>query len=326
MSDPSDLDRAASFWDRGHHEGITSWMENPVVRDYVNGRFEGEWPAQWFVRRLNGRRFRRALSVGCGTGSFERLLVQEGVCESVDAFDASIQSLASARAEAQAAGVGSRIRYFGADFNRPALPSAAYDLVVFHQSLHHVERIESLLAAVLKALQPDGILYLDEYVGPSRIDWTRGLLRGATNAHAEVPPDARVHDELLYPIQSDDPSEAIRSSDILGQLRVGFELDELRGYGGNIVAVLYPEVHWDRAPASLLPRLLELDAAAEARRGPYYAVIVARPRTGLARTIALARYAIAPQWRRYRWNRFFRPKALRVKLGIRRRLGLDARW
>jgi SAM-dependent methyltransferase len=326
MEQISNVSRAAAYWGREHQQPCHDWMSDPLIRAYINGHFDGNWPLDWFLKSPHGHRFHRALSIGCGTGSLERVLVQRDACERVDAFDASLQSIATARREAEAAGVGSHIRYFVADFNTPVLPLHTYDAIFFHQSLHHVERLESLLSAVLRTVKPSGLVFLDEYVGPSRIDWTRKLLRDATREHSQVPENFRVNAELLYPIQADDPSEAIRSGEILGQLAAGFQTAEFRGYGGNILALLYPEVRWEQAPEELLRHLVEADAAVAQRRGAYYAVIVARPRKGLSRLFAALWYASRATWLRHRWRRLTRPILLRVKLGVLRRLGYDARW
>ena len=171
----SDLPSATKFWDaevveRRHSE----WMGCLEVRESLHtliGGHEGSWPLDWLEKRLAGRRLPRALSIGCGTGALERDLVRRGISERVDAFDGSVGSLAIARAEAQREGFADRLRYFAADFNEPVLPHGAYDLMLFHHSLHHVGKLEKLLPAVMHALKPDGYLYLDEYVGPSRHYW-----------------------------------------------------------------------------------------------------------------------------------------------------------
>ncbi|HVT02532.1 MAG TPA: hypothetical protein VHL58_04045 [Thermoanaerobaculia bacterium] len=106
----------------------------------------------------------------------------------------------------------------------------------------------------------------------------------------------------------------------------GFQITDFRGYGGNILAVLYPEVRWERAPESLLPKLVEADAETAARNGSYCAVIIARPRRGAGRVVALARYALAAGWFRFRLRIFLKPKLLRVRLGLLRRMGFEAKW
>ena len=146
---------ATGFWDREVvQKQHTSWLLEWWLREYANTLIGGDmpmWPMDWFQRWLGGRTFERALTIGCGTGALERDLVRRNLVQRADAFDASITSLAIASTQAREEGMQSRIRYFAADFNAPALPTAAYDLVLFQESAHHVLRLEKLFHAVLRA-------------------------------------------------------------------------------------------------------------------------------------------------------------------------------
>lgn len=290
---------ASDFWDREVVEHrLVSWLEHPAVRHYTHDLVSGsihQWPFDWFVESLNGRRFARALSVGCGTGHMERHLAQR-ICDRVDAFDASIGSIAVATAEAKKAGLGDRIHYYLADFNEPALPRAHYDLIVFHQSLHHVGKLEKLFSRALAALKADGIVYFDEYIGPSRDEWTDELIAPQRKVFATIA--ARTHRELPYPVEYEDPSEALRSSEILTQLRHGFELEHFRPYGGSLLAMIYPYIIWEQAEAGLAERLIE--AEKQLALPPFYAIGVARPKRGLPRALARLRYFVEPKLRRVR--------------------------
>jgi SAM-dependent methyltransferase len=298
---------ASDFWDREVVEHrLVSWLEHQSVRFYVNELISGsihQWPFDWFVATLDGRRFRRALSVGCGTGHVERHLVRRGVCERVDAFDSSIGSIAIARAEAKSDGVADRIHYYLADFNEPVLPRRHYDLIVFHQSLHHVGKLEKLLSRALAALKPDGLVYLDEYVGPSRYEWTDELIAAQRKVYATIA--ARTSRELEYPVERYDPSEALRSSEILPQLHHGFDVLQYRPYGGALLAPIYPWIDWDRAEPGLAEQLIA--AEKELALPPYYAIALATPKGGLRRLVARLRY-------------FAEPKLRRLRLEVRRRV------
>lgn len=296
----TDIRAASAFWDR---EIVTpthvSWMDDPRIRRSINeliGAGVPLSPGEWFIARLDGRTFERGLSIGCGGGNLERVAVRLGLCKRIDAFDGSVQSLHVARTAAEKEGCADRIRYFASDFNRPVLPRNTYDVVFFNQSLHHVRELETLFRAVVRAMTNDAVLYLDEYIGPSRTDWNDALIAPHRAVFAELPAEVRTTDFLPLPIQADDPSEAIRSSEILEQLGIGFHV-EMRGYGGNLLSVLYPQIDWARAPQGLLPRLTERDHAM-AKSGSYYAVVAATPARGLRRLYALARWLIEPKVKR----------------------------
>jgi SAM-dependent methyltransferase len=294
---------AENFWDREVAAPThTSWMEHPRVREYIvqsiSGSVEGLWPVDWFMRKIGSRRFERGLSVGCGTGPFERDVIRKNLVDRVDAFDGSTNSLRIARDSAKAEGMSSRVRYFAADFNEPFLPRRTYDIVFIHQALHHVAKLEKLLRSVLLSLKRGGVLYLDEYIGPSRSDWNDALIAPQRSFFNQIPDDARRSAELPLPIQEDDPSEAIRSSEIIDQLRIGFDLREFRGYGGNLLSVLYPAVNFERT--SIDKMIEEEQRILGTGEKSFYAVIVATPKRGVSRLLASWRYFTEPKLKRIR--------------------------
>lgn len=299
-----EIPSARTFWDRevvvpSH----TSWMEHPRIREYilrsVSGSDQMLWPIDWFETWLNGRKFDRALSIGCGSGALERDLVRRNLVRRIEGLDGSSNSLRVARAAAAAEGMSKRIGYFAADFNEPVLPRRTFDAVFIHQALHHVAKLEKLLRVVMRALKPDGVLYLDEYIGPSRHDWTEEQLVRHRQLFESLPLEVRRFPRLNPPIQDDDPSEAIRSAEIMTQLRIGFDVLALRPYGGNLLAVLYPYAE----PERIDPRTIErwIDEERDLLRTgapPFYAVVVAEPKQGMAGRIASSRYFVEPKVKR----------------------------
>lgn len=289
-----------NFWDREVVEQThVSWMQHPLVHDYINRSIGGDraqWPVDWFQGWLRGRRFGRALSIGCGAGALERDLLLHGLCDSIDAFDGSLVSLSVAQSAAREAGFGGRIRYFAADFNRPVLPRRTYDAVFFHQSAHHVAHLEKLFSAILGALKPGGILYLDEYVGPSRFDWNEARIAPQQAVYRALPAELRTLETMPLPIQADDHSEAVRSSDIEPQLAVGFRTVARRPYGGNLLSILFPYLHGERLTDAVVAELIERERAMlRAGEGSFYSVIVAKPRRLAGRWLAFAIYWTAPK-------------------------------
>lgn len=290
----------SDFWDREVVEKQhVPWMAIPQVRLYLNrliGSGEALWPIELFERFLKGRTFDRALSIGCGSGALERELVKRGMCREFDAFDGSIVSLLEARREAAGAGFSDRIRYFALDFNRPALPRRRYDIVFFHQSAHHVGKLEKLYRAIMRALKKDGMVYLDEYIGPSRFEWATKpeLLERHQRIFERIPRSLRLVDTLSAPIQADDPTEAIRSSEIESELVVGFDLLGKQPYGGGILSVVLPSLRVDAIDERTLEELIEEDRKAP----PYYTLIAAAPKRGLRGVIARARYWFVPKMKR----------------------------
>ena len=265
-------------------------MADPRCREAINRRISGDhllWPLDAF-RLYIGRRFRRALSLGCGLGNVERAVRQMGLADEIEGVDASEVSLEIARAKAAEAGL-SGITYRLGNLNTLELPRQRYDLVLFHASLHHVRSIEKLLARVDRAIMPGGIVFLEEWVGPSRAEWTVSRLARLRSLYAELPEFWRAHPVLEAPIALDDPSEAIRSSAIVPGVKRLFDVLEERPYGGHLVAVILDQLIHDRVPErareALIERLLALEDAdlAADPSCSFHTLIVARRRRGLAR-------------------------------------------
>jgi SAM-dependent methyltransferase len=295
---------AFQFWDREVQAPIhVSWMGQPTIRAYINHSITGsfhEWPFDWFQKTYPGRTFERALSIGCGTGALERPLIARGICRRVDAFDGSIGSLAVATQEARKQNLEG-IHYFAGDFNDPHLPADRYDIVFFHQSLHHVAKLEKLFRQVRRALKPGGLLYLDEFIGPSRTDWDEELTATYRRLYKLVKPEWRLYEELPAPIQADDPSEAIRSGEIMPELEAGFDVKHFRGYGGNIISVIYPALRTELLPQEFIDEMVAYERqwlAEKRQKYPFYAVIVAEPKAGLRGAVADVRYFTLPKLKR----------------------------
>jgi SAM-dependent methyltransferase len=290
------------FWDREvQHATHHNWLDDPQVRHYANGLIgDGVpmWPMEWF-QQTYPRRFPLGLSVGCGTGPLERDVIRRGICDRIEAFDASVVSLAAARTAAAAEGLQDRIDYRNDDFETVRLPYRRYDIVFFHQSLHHVSRMERLLRQVARSLKPGGLLYLDEFVGPSRTYWNARTVAWHRALYQFIPHESRYTPEMLLPVQWDDWSEAVRSGEILSRVRIGFRVDALRGYGGNVLAVIFPAVIPGTIAPSIVTTLIESERTLLAAGVPsFYALVVAEPKRGIAQALAAARYWIDPKFRR----------------------------
>lgn len=299
------MSKASEFWDRQMAEWtVVSWMASDQVRAYINESIAGDphaWPLDALVAWA-GRTFPRLLSIGCGPGSAERHLLSRGFCERADALDASIGSLAIAMREAEAAGLRGRLQYYAADFNALVLPPATYDFVIVSQALHHVADLEGVYAEILKTLKPGGLLFIDEYVGPSRFEWRESMLREQRAVYDALAADIRAVPRLLLPIQADDPSEAYRSSEILPLLEVGFDVLERRDYGGNLLSVLFPVIDWSKAPAGLVGDLIEKEKALLKHAASFYSLVVAQPSRTVSVDEARRKYRRAARVNRLRFS------------------------
>jgi SAM-dependent methyltransferase len=279
---------ARRFWSS---EGVREaedhyWGAQPLVRRAINRRVTGDpnrWPMEWFAQAYAREPFARGLSVGCGSGLLERDVLAKGICEAMEGIDFSEESLEQARFAAEEGHLSDRLEYRAEDINALKLPRGRYDIVFFHGSLHHVRQIERVLTEVRHSLKPGGLVYLDEYMGPSRSEWTDEEWGFARSAFDSLPADLKNRPNLMIPLPLDDPSESIRSSAIRPAAARLFEVVEERPYGGNILWFVFPCLDMERLRQDSTGALSRLIALEEhlLERGwveSYFRVIVARKR------------------------------------------------
>lgn len=232
--------RAARHWD--HQQSVESiyWTQHPLIAQYVNVLVTGvPWlfPTQGLKAGWAYRPLKQGLSLGCGTGELERDIYRQHICDRMDAYDISPASLATAKRLSREEG-DRNVRFLLGDFNEIVLPRERYDIVFFHGSLHHVSDPDRLLSEVHRSLKPHGLLYVDEYVGPSRDEWTDEHMK-------HVREEFRRTDDALKlrapnpPVVFEDPSEMIRSSRIIPALREKFEILHYKPYWGNLLFPLF---------------------------------------------------------------------------------------
>ena len=158
------------------------------MRRAINRRVTGDpngWPMEWFARRY----VPQPLAAGPlgrlrhGTARARRL--RQGHLRADRGRGLLPEAIAEARRGAEEAGLARRLEYRVEDINAIRLPARRYDIVFFHGSLHHIRNVEHVLEQVRRALKPGGLLFLDEYMGPARSEWTDahwGFARSAFDA------------------------------------------------------------------------------------------------------------------------------------------------
>ena len=282
------------YWDNlDYHEGgrcvESIWMSHPAIREEINRRIsgsKGRWPLEWFAERFDSALpFESAVTIGCGTGALERDLVRKKIASRVTGLDIAPAPIERAREAAEAEGLTDRVSYELAEAHeyldqRPE----AFDAVFFHGSLHHFYRPVEILESSRRALKEKGLVYIDEYVGPSRTEWHPLRMLPANLAYYLLPRAARRPKIVRAPINYDDPTEAVASNEILSAIDRVFERVERRDYGGNLLSVVYPNLRrplGERAAFdAAVRRLVRLENAFLRLPGvtSYSTVVIARKR------------------------------------------------
>src|SRR5262249_55559779 len=133
------------------------------------------------------------------------------------------------------------------DFNRMADDGQRFDVLLGLQSLHHFDHLAEAFKRLAALLEPGGLLVVDEFVGPTRFQWTDAqidaadALLGILPPERRRPPDGRIKQRVVRPSKLsmvlDDPSEAVDSASLMPSLRSVFEIVEERPYGGTVLHI-----------------------------------------------------------------------------------------
>jgi SAM-dependent methyltransferase len=239
-------------WDDGKftaHLELLVWTSSPVVRRYLHELVSGDPNCDWltwveaahFAPRLD-----RALVLGCGSGWLERALAQRGRFRSIVACDFAAETVSRARRAAEEEGFSSSIDYRVVDLENEELPAGPFDAVIANDVLHHITGLEPLYTRIHGALARGGKLVFNEYVGPNRFQYSDAHME-VVNRYLRVLPDRLRWDPIFgrtlrkrervdaKQLVIDDPTEAVRSEDVLPLARKFFRVEKEYAYGGGLL-------------------------------------------------------------------------------------------
>ena len=225
------------------------WQSYVLTQRNINRAISGEPDENWlaFTKR---RFFRRSggigLSLGCGYGILEREALRLKICNRFDAFDISPEAVEVAQRAAEQAGYGDRIAYDARDLNQIELERSRYDSVFAIQTLHHIEALERMLDEIRLSLRPEGLFVVNEYVGPARFQFPddhlplmNNLLSALPQSHLRSRRSGRLKTEVKRPpaeeVYKVDPSESVRSDEIMGLIEERFEIVYRADFGGTLL-------------------------------------------------------------------------------------------
>jgi len=242
-------------WDREGYPN-KNWSAIKLIREEGNRICTGdphkeyfEYVAEKYLRRIEPI---AGLSVGSGKGAFEIAWAEAARFKELLGIDISQKSVERANLSAQRKGKPEVVFICG-DIVEIPIQEEHFDIVFAHASLHHFHRLERVIEKIKRALKPDGLFIVDEYVGPRRMQYTRKQLSIANDFLREIPPRYRqrwnlnslkneVHRNGLLRMILADPSEGIESDKILPLVKRNFKTLELALRGGTILCPLFHDI------------------------------------------------------------------------------------
>lgn len=231
------------------------WQSHPLTQAHIRRGMTGDPNLHWMTflkRRFFATPGAAGLSLGCGEGSTEREAIRLNICEHFTGLDFAPAAISAAQSEAQKAGMSPRIAYQVADLEHLSLTPASYDAIIASHSVHHLQNLEHVAAGLAAALKPNGLLVLNEYVGPSSYQWSDEVVKLMNDLLAIIPKDKRrladgtYRDALPRPtpeaVAAADPTECLRSQEIIPIFAQHFETIYQGDFGGTLLQFLLVDI------------------------------------------------------------------------------------
>ncbi|NET78584.1 class I SAM-dependent methyltransferase [Okeania sp. SIO1F9] len=253
--------KVASYWfdivkknQKSQHLRLR-WWQSPYIVRYINKKITGltlDGLSQGITQRpkeMAGDRypFSCGVSVGCGNGQKEITLVCQGLVSSFQLYEISEVRIEQGRRLAARFGVENKVTFIQGDALEVITEKEVFDFVHWNNSLHHMLDVEVAIKWSYEVLQKGGMFYMDDYVGPNRMQWSDKMLEVASQVRSILPekylanprnpsqllPKTLTRNSIERMIQID-PSEAADSERIIDSIKKSFPQAEITITGGVV--------------------------------------------------------------------------------------------
>jgi SAM-dependent methyltransferase len=256
--------------------GALAFWQSAAARDHIRRRITGDEqtsPASYFAGFLEeGSGIGTGVSLRAGDAKLEIELLRAGACEAMVILDDSEQR--RRHAEDRIPGELRKLVRTEAVDPLDYAPAEPLALVVASSALHRVEDPYAAVSILADWLAPGGMVYVDEYVGPDRFQWSDAqleivnrLLRGLPDelridlAAGDGSVKTRIGRPDLERFTRENPQEAVSGSQTMAALDAHLEPLAVRPYGGAVFHQLFARIMGNFAERPELVRLIfELDS------------------------------------------------------------------
>lgn len=235
----------------------SNWWDIPLVvarwNQMVSGDKNTNFQTYYYTKYLEQIPDLKILSLGSGDCWLELDLAKHPNIKQITCVDIAYNALNQAKEVAREKGY-TNIEFLCEDLYRYEFAQDYYDLVIFNSSLHHFKDIDSLFSVKVKpCLKSGGMLLLNEYVGPDKIQLPKSQLKSINQAIGMIPKKFRLRKGTtlyknsysgpgLIRMYLADPSESVESSTIIPAVRKHFDIIEEKSIGGNILMAVLKDI------------------------------------------------------------------------------------
>jgi|HubBroStandDraft_6_1064221.scaffolds.fasta_scaffold05089_4 SAM-dependent methyltransferase len=253
-----------------------AFWQSPVARAAINRRITGDpelGPETYFARRHGPAIVAPlALSLRASDAKLELALVEAGSCERLVGLDDDQGRVDFATGRVPEP-LREQVRFQLGTLEQFRAPEPL-GAVVCRSFLHRRADLEAVLDRLAALLAPGGLVFVEDFVGPARFQWTDTQLDAINRLLARLP------EELLTDLAATDgrrkrsverpdvdawiasnPNDAVRSDEILPLLDARLQRVEVCPYGGAIFHQLFSRIMGNFAGRpELVGVLMEVDA------------------------------------------------------------------
>jgi SAM-dependent methyltransferase len=253
-----------------------AFWQSPVARAAINRRITGDpelGPETYFARRHGPAIVAPlALSLRASDAKLELALVEAGSCERLIGLDDDQGRVDFATGRIPEP-LREQVRFQLGTLEQFQAPEPL-GAVVCRSFLHRRADLEAVLDRLAALLAPGGLVFVEDFVGPARFQWTDAQLDAINRLLARLP------EELLTDLAATDgrrkrsverpdvdawiasnPNDAVRSDEILPLLDARLQRVEVCPYGGAIFHQLFSRIMGNFAGRpELVGVLMEVDA------------------------------------------------------------------
>lgn len=272
------------------------WWESPTIIRHVNKTICGEpidgWNAGAKIllrRRLDdtGRRIDTALSIGCGEGTKEMALLDDGLVQKFVCFELAEERIIGGKKIAEERGLQDRITFICDDFFTSEYSKHRYDMVFWDNSLHHMMNAYVAVKKSYEILNSGGVFFCNDFVGKSKFQWSDmelAIVNGVRMSLDEKifqKSNGEIYRRLVSrpsidDMNKSDPSEAADSDSIIPAIREVFTNPIIIPTGGLIYHICLNGILSNiEEESDLLHHLLDMDDETIKMGLPHYAFALA---------------------------------------------------
>ncbi len=245
----SNVERTKKTFSQSDYKSADWWIIPKIKQRWnklITGNAELNYEKYLVDNFLKGKDNLKLISLGSGTCSHEIELAKHSLFSEIICVDLSQKRLEEAENIAKQLNL-KNIKFVNANVYNYYLEKEYFDIVFFHQSLHHFANMTFFIESkIYKCIKENGLLVINEYVGANRLQSSKFQKKKINEALKIIPKKYRFryksnllknkfYGSGVVRMIIADPSECVESESILPTIHSTFDTVIEKPYGGNIL-------------------------------------------------------------------------------------------